>query len=309
MKKKNGFISSSVVYSFFFVFLMMLIFILVSYSNNRNLLKTMKKDVKNDISDTNFARYLVNHYDEDGIKLVNHNGTNPNGVNDNSYRFSGTNPNNYVCFGSNATTCPSDNLYRIIGVINGKIKIVKNSSVGNIAWDTTDTNVWINTSLITYLNNTFYNTFSEEYKKLIETNTWYVGGLDVNIGIQNAKTVHNYEVGDNKNTGVYVSNKIGLLYLSDYALATTDGYWTIHLSSYNNANLKNNNWLDDLNMNTWFLSRVSTYVNQTYYMSSTGEVKYTTVNNTYGVRPVFFLNSITKKTGGIGSSSNPYRIG
>ena len=45
---------------------------------------------------------------------------------DNSYRFSGANPNNYVCFGSDAATCPNDNLYRIIGVFDGEVKLIKN---------------------------------------------------------------------------------------------------------------------------------------------------------------------------------------
>ena len=37
---------------------------------------------------------------------------------DNSYRYSGADPNNYVCFGSDADTCPDEYLYRIIGVFD-----------------------------------------------------------------------------------------------------------------------------------------------------------------------------------------------
>lgn len=36
------------------------------------------------------------------------------------------NVQNYVCFGSDIIPCPVDNLYRIIGVIDGKIKLIKN---------------------------------------------------------------------------------------------------------------------------------------------------------------------------------------
>ena len=43
-----------------------------------------------------------------------------NSAGDNSYRYAGANPNNYVCFGSDASTCPSDNLYRIIGILEMK---------------------------------------------------------------------------------------------------------------------------------------------------------------------------------------------
>lgn len=35
------------------------------------------------------------------------------------------NINNYVCFGSDAETCLSDNLYRIIGVFDNKVKLIK----------------------------------------------------------------------------------------------------------------------------------------------------------------------------------------
>ena len=44
---------------------------------------------------------------------------------DNSYRYSGANPNNYVCFGSTGETCPYENLYRIIGVFDGQVKLIK----------------------------------------------------------------------------------------------------------------------------------------------------------------------------------------
>lgn len=39
------------------------------------------------------------------------------GAGDNSYRYAGANPNNFVCFGSTTSPCPTDNLYRIIGVL------------------------------------------------------------------------------------------------------------------------------------------------------------------------------------------------
>ena len=56
--------------------------------------------------------------------LYHHDASLTNGAGDNSYRFAGANPNNYVCFGSDEATCPTENLYRIIGVIDGKIKLI-----------------------------------------------------------------------------------------------------------------------------------------------------------------------------------------
>lgn len=46
---------------------------------------------------------------------------------DYSYRYAGAyeEVNNYVCFGSDEETCPVDNLYRIIGVFDGQVKLIK----------------------------------------------------------------------------------------------------------------------------------------------------------------------------------------
>ena len=58
-----------------------------------------------------------------------HDSTLENGAGDNSYRYAGSSDttNNYVCFGSDAATCPEDNLYRIIGVFDGKVKLIKST--------------------------------------------------------------------------------------------------------------------------------------------------------------------------------------
>ena len=56
-----------------------------------------------------------------------HDSTLENGAGDNSYRYAGSSDttNNYVCFGSDAATCPEDNLYRMIGVFDGQVKLIK----------------------------------------------------------------------------------------------------------------------------------------------------------------------------------------
>ena len=63
----------------------------------------------------------------DGIDetLYHHTSTLTNGAGDNSYRYAGANPNNYVCFGTNTSPCPTDNLYRIIGVFGDQVKLIK----------------------------------------------------------------------------------------------------------------------------------------------------------------------------------------
>ena len=79
---------------------------------------------KDEIKPT-LADYIINNvYTIDGEnELYYHDGvgtyTNADQeAGDNSYRYSGANPNNYVCFGSDADTCPDEYLYRIIGVFD-----------------------------------------------------------------------------------------------------------------------------------------------------------------------------------------------
>ena len=61
--------------------------------------------------------------------LYLHDNSLPNGANDNSYRYAGSSEttNNFVCFGydSSDESCPTDNLYRIIGVFNKEVKLIK----------------------------------------------------------------------------------------------------------------------------------------------------------------------------------------
>ena len=120
---------------------------------------------------------------------------------------------NFVCFGSNESPCPTDNLYRIIGLIDGKIKLIKYdyatrdllgtdggditlykdvSSLGgsylykgsnfeNIAtyyWNNaTQSNTWSESSLNKInLNTNFLTNIGKEWAgKIVET-TWKVGG-------------------------------------------------------------------------------------------------------------------------------------
>ena len=77
---------------------------------------------------------LSNKSEPSIVNIYHHDSSLANGARDNSYRYAGANPNNFVCFGSDASPCPIDNLYRIIGVFgenyhgaNGKqlVKLIK----------------------------------------------------------------------------------------------------------------------------------------------------------------------------------------
>lgn len=94
------------------------------------------------------------------------------------YRYIGSDPYNYVTFNGNET-------WRIIGIFNtedengkwdNKIKIVRNESIGSMAWDDNNINEWINASLNIYLNNVYYNQLQNNYKNMISSVKYYVGG-------------------------------------------------------------------------------------------------------------------------------------
>ena len=75
------------------------------------------------------AEYVISQYNgvQGNNNIYHHDGTLENGIDDGSYRYAGADNsvNNYVCFGSDSVTCPTDNLYRIIGLFDSQVKIIK----------------------------------------------------------------------------------------------------------------------------------------------------------------------------------------
>ena len=78
---------------------------------------------------TTLASYITNLYTgtQGENSIYYHDASLTNGAGDNSYRYAGASDavNNYVCFGTNTSPCPADNLYRIIGVFGDKVKLIK----------------------------------------------------------------------------------------------------------------------------------------------------------------------------------------
>ena len=79
--------------------------------------------------DNPLAEYIITQFGsyQGSNNLYYHDTTLDNGARDDSYRYAGPSDSvsNFVCFGSKASTCPYDNLYRIIGVFDGKVKLIK----------------------------------------------------------------------------------------------------------------------------------------------------------------------------------------
>ena len=100
------------------------------------------------------------------------------------------------------------------------------------------------------------------------------------------------------------------MYASDYGYAASDEC-TQNLSSYNNTTCTSNNWLYNIKTYEWLLSQLSIININTFSVNIHGyiETAATVYNNQYAVRPVVYLTSTVKITGGDGTSSSPYTFG
>ena len=235
-----------------------------------------------------------------------------NGAGDNSYRYAGASEsvNNYICLGSDATTCPDANLFRIIGVFGDQTKVIRAKSVGNKQWHTSADNTWSSSSLNTYLNGEYLTSLGTIAEK-IATTTWKVGGGSwANIGTSVPKTAYQYEVGSSASTTRYDA-KIGLMYVTDYYYSASPSAWT--LMGYNSDATKDyraaktTNWLY-LGSYEWTISRVSDFTHGAFYVGSAGGVYVDDVAVSYAVRPSFNLLSSTTYVSGSGSMSDPVRV-
>ena len=234
----------------------------------------------------------------------------PNSAQDNSYRYSGTNPNNYVCFGSTATPCPSGNLYRIIGVFDGEVKLIKSTSYGNYYWSgssSNQSNTWSSSTLNTItLNGTYLNNIGSTWSNIMSTHIWKVGGGSYNYlwrGVP--QLVYNYETGNDSGNTTY-STKIGMMYVSDYGFATSPNYWTTNMSSYSSAS--GNNWMY-IGLSEWTISRTSDVSTSAFSISNEGAIiYYGNVTIDHSIRPTFYLNSDVEYASGSGTESDPIHL-
>ena len=222
----------------------------VSYQCSKNLYYTLQYDT----STTQYSTYqeALNQAMKDGYLINN-------------------NIKNYVCIGSEEETCPYDNLYRIIGVFDNKVKLIKadytqlnllgtdgdyvgtykemswtmqfykgkmdNTNIGAYYWNNSaKANTWSTGQLNTVnLNKNFLNNIGTTYSDKIETSTWQVGGNTYdNLSTVAINKVFQNEITKPK-TSTTVSAKVGLMYLSDFAYAASSKYWTLQMKAENSV--------------------------------------------------------------------------
>jgi len=237
--------------------------------SNNKISEVISKNIE--ITSMSLSEYIMSQYTgtqgENGIYYHDANLT--NGAGDNSYRYAGASDqvNNYVCFGSNVTPCPANNLYRIIGVFGDRVKLIKSdyatsallgadgdyskmytannwdnsnykgNNLANVAayyWNKSNQNTWSLSNLNkTNLNKNFITNIGADWAAKIAETTWKVGGNTwANIGTQPAKTAYQNEIvnpvtTNSQDSKTEYSAKIGLMYVSDYMYAAPQNKWTL----------------------------------------------------------------------------------
>ena len=233
------------------------------------------------------------------------------------YRYRGASTKNYVTF--------NNETWRILGVfptddgtgkIENRVKLIKDQSIGDKYWDTNGSNNWARPgTLNTKLNTTYLNSLDTISKNMIGNTKYYLGSynktaIQKDVMYQYERKIQNttsdkFYYGTNPNSWV---GKLGLMYASDYGYAVSDEC-TQTLYNYYNAICKNNNWLFKVN-SEWILPPSANASSSASGVFSGGIVSMSVVNNfQYGVRPVLYLTSSAKITGGNGTIGSPYTLG
>ncbi len=256
---------------------------------------------------------------------------------------------NFVCFGPGAGEgpCDIDNLYRIIGVFNGQVKLIKDDYANttmlgtdgdyydtntspiysgmennnsnhylyywNYISENSSTNVWSASRLnAVNLNTNYWNYLTADWQGKVANTEWQVGGnAYANIAQVSVKTAYANEIISPAEATTY-EDEIGLMYVSDYMYAVGPSGWTTigYRTDFSDYRvIKGDNWMYS-GASEWTISRRSDNVdNLVFGVGCYGDVDINPTNMGYSLRPVFYLNSdVQIYEGHAGTASDPYRI-
>ena len=281
------------------------------------------------ISQTNLNNYIISlSGSEQGTGQV---------VNENGYRYEGKDPNNYIWF--------NNELWRIIGVFDSAshgqsgqnlVKIIRNESIGGLAWHKSNTNDWTAASLMNLLNGEYLNSengtggeycygystttpgncnytesgINDIYRPMIENVTWYLGGHSTYNAT--AEAFYGYERGTTVYSGrpTTATGYIGLMYPSDYGYSVLSSSCarTTNLGSYNNATCAGQSWMYGQGYE-WTITPHSSNSSNVFRVYFSGYLSNRSANYGYAARPVLYLDSSVYVIDGTGTQSDPYIIG
>ena len=215
------------------------------------------------------------------------------------YTYKGANPNNYITF--------NNEMWRIISIgADNTIKIMRNESIGNMAFDSEISNAWETSDIKTYLNDTYLPTITTNQDKIV-SHTWSIGGV----------TYNNTDLAGqiNDENGTQSQNaSVGMITASEYLRANTNTEQCENMSinNINRTTCLTTNWMYNIVPSGDYLWTISPYASlstSVFFVFGTtfnaGSLNGRDANADNGVSPVLYLTSDITLTGD-GSSGNPY---
>ena len=150
------------------------------YNGNDKAKKTLTQtitDLYNNAQKATVTNNGITYNTAPSLSLMNDRlGGTTAGLDDGNIRYYGSNPNNYIYF--NCQTYPNTNceVWRIIGVFDGKVKLIRSASIGQYSWDNKNKstgaetdygeNDWTTARLMKLLNPSNYYTVDSNDNKL-----------------------------------------------------------------------------------------------------------------------------------------------
>ena len=292
------------------------------------------------------SEYVLSMYSGEQVNngLYYHNISLTNGAGDNSYRYAGANPNNYVCFGSDESICPNNNLYRIIGIFDGRVKLIKADYAtidllgidgdykATYSYSTTTYKGSLSSSDIgvymwNYNNNTTINngygsnTWSTSLLNKINLNTNYLN----NIGTTWSNLIEDTTWKVSGHTTDIVTPKA--MFTAEITNATktygsengTSKIGLMYVSDYGFAAAPsawttpfykyNSSAIKSVNwmymgLDEWTITPNSLNSSSVFTFNSSGNLAYASVGNGYVVRPVLYLKASVAYAGGSGTKDS-----
>ena len=282
--------------------------------------------------------------------LYYHNSSLTNGAGDYSYRYAGSSDttNNFVCFGydSKDGSCPTDNLYRIIGVFENQVKLIKydyalsallgtdgcaampysktdnvgvskgeNTNIYAYHWYTSylPSNDWQGSCLNeTNLNTNFLNNIGDKWANMIYINNWKIGGNYRSNIYRIPSVVYESEILSSRTT---YDAKVGLMYISDYGFAAAPTAWNTLLynkstnDDYSNSDIISVNWMY-MGLMEWTITpSIDTNIG-VFSIMPYGHINgdRNSYKNHFAIRPTFYLNPNVTYVSGSGKKTEPILI-
>ena len=215
---------------------------------------------------------------------------------DGRYFYKGGNPNNYVTFNNEQAG------WRIVSIEpDGTIKIMRTASIGNQAWDSSNSNNWARpASLNTYLNGTYYNSLNSTAQSQIVAKDWSIGAVTEDNNDLAAQV--------NDENSAKWNGKVALATISEYIRSNSNKSkcGSFSLNNDNCSSCVNTGWMDTTTVSYWWtLSPYAGSSSTSFRVSLFGTVGVNYGSPSYAVRPAVYLSPDVTLTGS-GTQSDPY---